>query len=34
MESIERDKKYCREREGIMVGSEKAIAIVEIEEKK
>ena len=31
MESIERDKKYCREREGIMVGLEKA---VEIEEKK
>ena len=34
MESIERDQKYCREREGIVVGLERAIAIVEIEEEK
>ena len=34
MESLERDKKYCKEHEGIMVGLEKAIAIVAIEEEK
>ena len=34
MESIERDQKYCREHEGMVVGLVKAIAIVEIEEEK
>ena len=34
MESLERDEKYCKEREGIVVGLEKAIAIVEMEEEK
>ena len=34
MESMVRDKKYCREREDIVVGLEKAIAIVEIKEEK
>ena len=34
MESLERDEKYCKEREGIVVGLEKAIAIVEMEDEK
>ena len=34
MESLERDEKYCKEREGIVVGLEKAIDIVEMEEEK
>ena len=34
MELLERDQKYCKEREGIVVGIEKAIALVEIEEEK
>ena len=33
-EWIDRDKKYCGEREGIVAGLEKALAIVEIEEEK
>ena len=31
-ESLERHEKYCKEREGIVVGLDKAIDIVEIEE--
>ena len=34
MESLERDEKYGKEREGIVAGLEKAIDIVEMKEEK
>ena len=34
IESLERDEKYCKEREGMVAGLEKAIYIVEMEEER